>query len=261
MESPLFTLPTQIALLTYRALIVNLRVPGIILPPLLISAFFLFVYQAQLGTVSGQFLPEGHSYLGFILPLSIVSAALGGSSIAGQTLVTDISNGYFNKLALTPVNRLALLLGPMLANSVVVGMQITVMISLGLLMGLKPATGFLGLLPLIVLGVFLGAAFSGITVGIALMTGNPSATGGAGFLFFPLTFLTSTFIPYDQLQGWIRIAATINPISYVLESMRSLLNVGWEPQRLAIGALAATVLFCCCFGFALFGLRVRSAKI
>jgi ABC-2 type transport system permease protein len=257
----LSTFLTQVFLLTFRALRVNLRTPGVIIPSLLISAFFLFVYNAQLGGVASRFLPEGHSYLGFILPLSIVSAALGGSSIAGQNIVTDITNGYFNKLALTPVSRLALLLGPMLANAAVIALQVTIMLIIGTMMGLRPATGPLGLLPTLLFGTMLGVGFSGLTVGIALMTGNASATGGAGFLFFPLTFLTSTFVPMDQLSGWMRIAATLNPITYVLGAMRSLLNEGWNPAAIGSGIAAALILFGCCFSFALFGLRVRSRKI
>jgi ABC-2 type transport system permease protein len=251
----------QTCLLTQRAIRVNLRTPGVIVPSLLISAFFLFVYNAQLGGVAERFLPAGQTYLGFILPLSIASAALGGSSIAGQNIVTDISNGYFNKLALTPVSRLALLLGPMLANAMVIGLQVCIMLAIGVMMGLRPATGPLGLLPTLLFGTMLGVGFSGLTVGIALITGSASATGSAGFLFFPLTFLTSTFVPMDQLSGWMKFAATINPITYVLGAMRSLLNEGWDPRALMLGVLAALVLFGCCFSFALFGLRVRGRKI
>jgi len=251
----------QTLMLMRRALIVNFRIPGIIIPPLLISAFFLLIYDAQLSGVSGQFLPVGHSYLGSILPLSIVRAALGGSSIAGQTIVTDISSGYFNKLALTPVNRAALLLGPMLANALIVALQVSVIFSVGVLLGLRPATGILGFVPTMLFGVVLGVGFSGLTVGIALMTGSSSATGGASFLFFPLTFLTSTFVPNDQLTGWIRYAAALNPISYVLAAMRSLMNEGWNVNTLLIGVISAGLLFACCFSFALYGLRVRSRKI
>jgi len=94
-----------------------------------------------------------------------------------------------------------------------------------------------------------------------LMTGSSSATGGASFLFFPLTFLTSTFVPNDQLTGWIRYAAALNPISYVLAAMRSLMNEGWNVNTLLIGVISAGLLFACCFSFALYGLRVRSRKI
>jgi ABC-2 type transport system permease protein len=251
---------TQVGIMSWRAIIVNFRTPGAIVPSLIISAFFLFVYQAQLGGVAERFLPEGHSYLGFILPLSVVSAALGGSSIAGQTIVTDIGTGYFDKLALTPVSRVALLLGPMISNATVIGLQVLIMMTIGLAMGLKPAAGILGLLPVIGFGVFLGVGFSGLTVGIALMTGSPGATGGAGFMFFPLTFLTTTFVPMEQLTGWMRIAATINPITYVLGAMRSLLNDGWAVTPMLEGMVAALVLFCGCFLFALWGLRVRNRR-
>lgn len=98
-------------MMMWRTLITNLRVPAVVLPSLVISVFFLFVYEASLSGAANFFL-AGQSYLGFILPLSVVSAALSGAGVAGQSIVRDIENGYFDKLMLTPVSRVALVLGP-----------------------------------------------------------------------------------------------------------------------------------------------------
>ena len=115
-------LAAQIALITRRNLTVIFRTPQALLPPLVISIFFLVIYESTLGEAAG-FLPglSGNSYLGFILPLSLVSSALSGSSLAAQNLVRDIESGYFDKLLLTPVSRTALLLGPILAGGFILG--------------------------------------------------------------------------------------------------------------------------------------------
>jgi len=249
----------QVTTLAWRSLLVNFRTPSAILPPLVLGAFFLVIYQAQLGNASNFFL-RGVNYINFILPLSIVSSALSGAGVAGQSLVRDIESGYFDKLSLTPVSRIALILGPTLAGAVILSIQTTFIVAVGLLLGVTPATGALGLLALIGFALLLGVSFAGFTIGIALVTGNAAATQGASFLFFPLTFLTATFVPINLLSGWIEIAARLNPITYILNAMRSLMIDGWDVQTLFVGLLACLGLGIATFLFSLYGLRLRTSR-
>jgi ABC-2 type transport system permease protein len=250
---------TQLVMATQRTLVTNFRVPAAIIPPFIITVFFLVIYDASLGGAAAFFL-AGQSYLGFVLPLSVVSGALSGSSLAGQSIVRDIESGYFDKLLLTPINRGALLLGAMLAGAIVLALQTAVVIAIALLMGLEPATGLPGLLALTGIALLLGVGFSGFTVGVALFTGSAAATGGAGFLFFPLSFLTATFVPLDLLSGWLRTAAEWNPITYVLEAGRALVNTGWETDIIARGIGSSLLLGVVLFAWALFALRTRTAR-
>jgi ABC-2 type transport system permease protein len=254
------SLPVNIFLLAVRSLTTLLRTPEALLPPVAISIFFLVIYQSTLGKAA-DFIPGiGGSYLGFILPLSIVSGSLSGSGIAAQNLVRDIERGYFDKLLLTPVRRSALLLAPILAGAVILGFQSTIVVSAGLLLGLKPATGFLGLLVVIGLSVLLGLGFAGFTVSAALGSGSAAATQGASFLFFPLTFLAPTFVPMSLLSGWLEIAAKVNPITYVLQAMRALLNTGWDIKAIATSILACLILAIIMYALAAFALRVRTRR-
>jgi ABC-2 type transport system permease protein len=251
----------QIVTMTWRNLLVAFRTPAAIVPGLIISVFFLFVYEASLGNASG-FLPglAGKSYLAFILPVSIVSSALSGAALAGEAIVRDIESGYFNKLLLTPVSRAALLLGPMIAGAVMLVIQTGLVMLVGILMGLRPETGIVGIFIVMFLALLLGAGFSGLTVGVALRTGNGAATQGASFLFFPLTFLTATFVPVSLLSGWIKTAATYNPITYILEAMRSVLLTGLEMDVLLRGLGSCLLLGGVLFAFALFSLRARTRR-
>jgi ABC-2 type transport system permease protein len=250
----------EIFLLVIRSLTTLLRTPEALLPPVAISIFFLVIYQSTLGKAS-SFIPGiGGSYLGFILPLSIVSGSLSGSGVAAQNLVRDIERGYFDKLLLTPVRRASLLLAPILAGAVILGIQATIVVSVGLLLGLKPATGILGLLVVISLGIFLGIGFAGFTVSAALGSGSAAATQGASFLFFPLTFLAPTFVPITLLSGWLAVAAKVNPITYVLEAMRALLNTGWDAGAIGTSLLACLILAIAMYALAAFALRVRTRR-
>lgn len=249
----------QVFVMAWRSLLVNFRTPSAILPPLILGGFFLIIYEAQLGNASDFFL-RGVAYINFILPLSIVSSSLSGAGVAGQSLVRDIESGYFDKLMLTPMSRAALILGPTLAGAVILAIQATFIVTVGLFMGLDPATGWLGLLALIGYALLLGLSFAGFTIGVALLSGNAAATQSANFLFFPLTFLTSTFVPIDLLTGWIKVATQANPITYILEAMRALTIDGWETNTLLIGLVACLGLGVVTFAFSMYGLRVRTAR-
>ena len=98
-------------LFTRRSLLNTIRNPFAFIPNMVISLFFLLVYQAGLSGISELPAFGGASYLAFILPVSIVSGAIGGAGGAGQSLITDLENGYFSRLLLTPASRLAIVLG------------------------------------------------------------------------------------------------------------------------------------------------------
>lgn len=251
----------QIALITRRNLTVIFRTPQALIPPLAISVFFLLIYESTLGEAAA-YLPglSGNSYLGFILPLSLVSSALSGSSLAAQNLVRDIESGYFDKLLLTPVSRTALLLGPIIAGGFILGIQALFVIAVGLIMGLESATGLTGLLAVVGLAILLGSGFAGFTVSAALGSGNAAVTQAASFLFFPLTFLTASFVPLELLSGWLEVAARVNPITYVLEAMRSLLNEGWDLTLLWQGIVACLILAVAMYALAVYALRVRTRR-
>lgn len=252
--------PSQLFLLTWRTLVTIFRTPESILPPVAISLFFLVIYESTLGKASA-FLPDiGGNYLGFILPLSIVSASLSGAGIAAQNMVRDIERGYFDKLLLTPVRRTTLLFGPILAGALILGIQASLVLGVALLMGLEPATGLPGMLTLVGLAILLGTGFAGFTVSAALGSGNAAATQGASFIFFPLTFLAPTFVPLGLLDGWLKTAATYNPITYVMQAMRSLLNTGWDATLIGQAVLACLALGTAMYALAMFALRVRTKR-
>ena len=161
-------LVAQLGATILRTLRVSLRNPFPLVVPLLISLFFLFIYEGQLGQAASFFL-QGQDYLGFILPLSIVSAAFSGAGLAGQSLVRDLESGYFDKLQLTPISRAALVFGPIVAAGLVLVVQTVILLAVGFLIGLEVATGWLGLLALLGYTLLVGVGFGSFTVGVALL--------------------------------------------------------------------------------------------
>jgi ABC-2 type transport system permease protein len=232
---------------TKRHLLVILRNPFIFLPNIMISLFFLLVYQGGLSSIANL---DGFAgdYLAFILPVSIVSAAIGGSGGAGQSLVRDLENGYFSRLLLTPATRISIVLGPMIAGMIQLLVQTILILIVALFMGLDAKAGIGGLFVVILLAAGFGLAFAGYSVGVSLRAKNAQASQAGTFIFFPLIFLSSTFVPLEFIEAeWLKFIAQINPTTYIFEGMRAVLNEGWEwtpilQALLAIGIMCAITI-------------------
>jgi ABC-2 type transport system permease protein len=177
-----------------------------------------------------------------------------------SALVTDIQSGYFDRLLLTPVRRPMLLLGLMAADVVAIVLITVPVLALGLLIGVSFVTGVLGMVVFIAYGALWGLAFAGFPYAIALKTGNPAAVNASFILFFPFAFLTTSFLPKEALTGWLSTVATYNPVTYVLEGLRSLITEGWEWDTLVYGAAASLALMVVSFGLASVAMRGRVSR-
>jgi ABC-2 type transport system permease protein len=222
-----------------RALRSIAREPEFVLPAIVIPLFFFFVNSGALTSLTEANAP-GFDYKAFIVPACIIFGVT-GISRAG-VLVTDIQDGYFDRLLLTPVRRLALLLGMMVADVVLVSALALPVILVGLIAGVSLDTGVLGLVGLLVLSALWGLAFTGFPYAIALKTGNPAAVNTSFLLFFPFAFLTTSFVPRNALSGWMDTAAGVNPVTYVLAGMRALISGGWEWIVLGKALLAIAIM-------------------
>jgi ABC-2 type transport system permease protein len=124
----------------------------------------------------------------------------------------------------------------MFSGAVVLVVQVILIVLLGLILGLDPASGFAGLVLVVFFAFLWGMGFAGYAAFMALRTKNAAAAQAATFAFFPLIFLSSTFVPREFIEvRWLKIAATVNPTTYVFEAMRSLLLTGWEAKPVFTG--------------------------
>jgi ABC-2 type transport system permease protein len=226
----------QANMLGGRALRDTLRTPEALIPTLLIPVFFLIVNFGQAGRIfpsgSTSFL-HGQSYAAFQLPNSLLIGASFGS--AALFLIEDIEGGYFDKLRATPISRSALVLGRLLAESVKNVLITAVLIVVALPFGISIASGPFGFLLLLVLSSLWAVVFAGFMQLIALKTRSAAATNSGGLVFFPLLFLTPNFVPRNLLTRPMEIAATFNPVTYLMEALRSLILQGFEWTTLLRG--------------------------
>jgi len=230
------SLRTQVSQLAGRSVIRTLRQPAQVVPALVFPLFLLAVNSS--GLKSATELPgfPTDSYLTFVLAIPFIQGGLFSAMNTGTNLARDIETGFLNRLALTPLRGSALLAG-MLAGSVVLGLlQATVYVLVGLLAGADFATGLPGVLTIVALAVLISASFGAIGMFAALRTGSGEAVQSLFPVFFVFLFLSSLYLPFDLIQtDWFRTVATYNPVSYLINAVRSLLISGWNAQALELG--------------------------
>ena len=204
-------------------------VPALVIP--------VFMYVMTVGALEdfAKSIP-GLDYRAFQLPVAVLFAVTGISR--ATTVVTDIQSGYFDRLVMTPVNRLALLLGLMVADfTLVVALTIPVII-MGFIAGVGFVTGVPGILAFMALAGVWGLIFSGFPYAIAFKTGNAAAVNMSFLLFFPFLFMTSLFVPQEEMTGWMSTAADFNPVTYLLAALRSLIYGGWDGPVMRDGMIS-----------------------
>ena len=235
-----------------RALRQMRREPISFLPAVFIPAFFYVVNLGALGHVATQ---GGLDYKAFLLPMAIAFAVTGVSR--APTLVTDIQSGYFDRLCLTPIRRLALLLGLMVADVVVIIALTIPVLALGFAVGVRFSTGLAGVAVFVGLAALWGLVFTGFPYAVALKTGSPAAVNATFVIFFPFAFLTDAIVPKQDLTSWFSTVATYNPVTYLLGAQRSVITGGWHTAPLLQGLAALAGLGLVSITMALLALRGR----
>lgn len=177
-----------------------------------------------------------HNYRDFLIAMPFIQGAMFVSITAGVDLARDIENGFLNRLALTPLRGEAMLVGQ-LGGALVLGViQAVVYLLVGLASGVTLASGVGGALALLLLSILIAFAFASLGGFLALRFGTGEAVQGIFPLLFVTLFLSSSSLPRDLIKAsWFREIATYNPISYLLEALRSLVITGWDARALALG--------------------------
>jgi ABC-2 type transport system permease protein len=228
-----------------------------VIPPVFIALFFFIVNKATLERLT-EAIP-GFDYTAFQMATAIMLGVTGVSR-AGA-LVLDVQDKYFDRLLLTPVRRTAILLGHMAADVAVAAALTVPIILLGLVLGVRFEGGPIGMFVFIAIASLWSLAFAGFGYAIALKTGNPAAVNSSFLLFFPFLFLTSSYVPRSQLSGWLDTVAGLNPVTYILDGLRSLvLGGGWHWADLAQALLAIALVGAVSMSLCFAALRGRISR-
>jgi ABC-2 type transport system permease protein len=237
-------LPRQVGFLAWRSLLRTARQPIIIVPPLVFPLFLLAINASGLDAATSiPGFPTG-SYVAFALAFPFIQGSIFATNTAGTNVAEDIGTGFFNRLSLTPMKGPSLLAGQLSGVMLIGTIQAVAFLAAGLAAGVEIESGALGALVLFALSLLICAAFGTIGLFVGLRTGSSEGVQGLFPLMFILLFLSSASLPRDLIaQDWFQTVATINPVSYLIEGMRSLIITGWDTEALGLAFGIAIAIF------------------
>ena len=254
-------LRTQARYLAWRSVVRTMRQPIVIVPPLVFPLFLLAINASGLGAATN--IPDfpTSSYLAFALAFPFMQGSIFATNTAGTNVAQDIGSGFFNRLALTPMSGPSLLAGQLTGVLLIGMLQAVAFLGAGLAAGASLQSGVLGAVVLFALSLSIAAAFGAIGLFAGLRTGSAEAVQGLFPLMFILLFLSSAALPRDLIASdWFQTVATINPVSYLIEGLRSLIITGWDAEALALGFGVAFATFAIGLWAATLALRQRMVR-
>jgi ABC-2 type transport system permease protein len=252
---------TEVGFLARRSVRRTVRQPALVVPTIVFPLFLLAVNAS--GLASATKIPgfPTTSYLDFAITVPFMQGALFSSTTAGTELANDIETGFLNRLQLTPLRGPALLTGQMAGALTLALFGSLVYLAVGLIAGVDIAAGAGGALVLLALALLIAIGFASIGALLAARTGSSQAVQGMFPLIFVAFFLSSMSMPRDLIGvGWFRTVASWNPVSYMVEGMRSLVITGWDGTALWRGFLAAGAIAAVALALAARGLATRMER-
>ena len=249
------TLLLQVGMLARRSVVRTFRQPAMIVPALLFPLLLLAINSSGLDPATELPGFPTDSYFQFALAIAFVQGALFSANSAGTNVSADVETGFLNRLSLTPLRRVALLLGQ-LAGILALGLlQALTFLGVGVVFGAGIEAGVAGALVIVALSLLISLGFGAVGALLALRTGSGEAIQGFFPLFFVLLFLSSMALPRNLIEtDWFRTVADWNPVSYMLEGIRSLVISGWDGEALALG-------FACAGGLAILTLAATTSAL
>jgi ABC-2 type transport system permease protein len=255
------TAAVQVGAVAGRSLRHTLRQPAMVIPPIVFPVALMIVNAAGLRASTNLPGFPTDSFLAFALAVPFIQGALFSTMNAGTNLARDIQTGFLNRLALTPLKGSALLAGH-LSGVVALGLvQGAVYVAIGLALGVDFSAGAGGIVVLLLYAMLVSLGFGALGSFLALRTGSGEAVQGLFPLLFVFLFISSVNAPRNLIAvNWFRWAATVNPVSYLVECVRSLIITGWDAEALALGFGIAIVLAIVSLTLAAWAMRERMTR-
>ena len=189
---------------------------GFTIQPVMFVLLFVYVFGGAIQT-------PGFDYVDFLMPGIIVQSMAFGGFVTALGLAEDLKKGLIDRFRSLPMSRAAVVTGRILADVGTNIVQLVVMIGVGLAVGFSFSTGVLKVIAGIALLLLIGYAFSWVFAFIGLTASSPEASNAYGFtILFPLTFVSSAFVPVESMPSWLESFAEHNPFTTMVDAMRAL---------------------------------------
>lgn len=227
---------SQLALLARRSVLRTFRDPGNIVPPLVLPLVLYAVLNAGLSVATKIEGFPTKSFATFALAIAFIQGAVMAVANTGGAIATDIETGFISRLALTPIRRAALLCAQLAGPLVLAFGQAAIYFGIGFAAGAHIKAGVPGAFVLTALFVLIVLGFGAFGIFVGLATASGQAVAGISPVMTVFLFMSSMSFPRNLISSdWFKAVATYNPVSYLVEGMRSLLITGWDKEALALG--------------------------
>ena len=251
----------QVYYLARRSIIRQGRQPANVVAPVIFPLGLLAVNSGGLqpATMIPGFPTD--RFVAFAFAVPFMQGALFATMNAGTDLARDIQTGFLNRLSLTPVRGVALVLGQLAGVGAVALVQAIFYVVVAYLVDVRPASGPAGVVVLLALALAIGVAFGAVGVFLALRTGSGEAIQGLFPVLFVFLLISSMNLPRNLIEAdWFRWAATINPVSYLIEGIRSLIIHGWDGRALGLAFAIVVATLAAALGASSLALRTRMTR-
>lgn len=219
----------DIAVLTRRNLIRNIRLPQLLLFATVQPVMFLLLFNYVFGGAIGGAIPPAAQgkYINWLLPGLLIQIAAFGAGQTALGLTEDLSKGVIDRFRSLPMARSAVLAGRTLSDLIRNGFVIGLMLVIGFLMGFRFQGSVVAFAFGLAIAMLFSFALSWVMASIGLAVKNPEAAQSAVFLpVFPLVFASSVFVPTDTMPAWLQAFATHQPITVTVNALRGLMLGG-----------------------------------
>jgi ABC-2 type transport system permease protein len=249
---------TQTVAMAQRSIRAIVRQPALIFPSLVFPLFFAALGSSSFSRATAlPGFPHVDSFLSLTLAASVIQGVLFGSTTGGAALATDIQDGFFDRLVVSPTSRVSILVGALAGSSLFGSFQALFFSVAMVIFGVNIHAGVAGLVIIVATGALIGLAIGGFLAAMALRTGSAEAVQGIFPLLFITLFFSSAFFPRQTMRGVYRHIANVNPVSHLYEGMRDLVIDGLTPSAAARSLLIPAAICCVSIPLALSQLRRR----
>ncbi len=185
---------------------------------------------------------QAPNYISFLAAGVVVMTVLNNGLAGGVDLLFDKENGFLERLMSTPIHRSSVIVSRFLFVMTITSLQVLVILGVAWLFGVQPATGLLGVLTILMIGMAFGIGLTAISMAMAFsMKSHGDFFSVLGFLSLPMIFLSSALVPLSAMPGWMGFLAQFNPMTWAIDAVRPLILSGWAEALPKVG-MAAVVM-------------------
>jgi len=197
-----------------------IRTPQLIVAGTAQGALFLLIFRYVMGGAIGH--TGVLSYVDFLVPGFVATSVLFTGMGASAGVADDLGMGLMDRLRSLPISRFSIIDGNVWANTALTTFSLAITTGIGFAIGFRIHNGVGSALEAFGMCVLYGFAFCWLFVALGLFAGSPQAAQSLSFLVFPLTFVSSAYVPVSTMPGWMQAFANYQPITAMVDTVRIL---------------------------------------